>query len=186
MQLIQGGWVEVDTTRTGDWQRPEQDGRVHFLVFRQIPVLEPEITLLALAPRAFPVEVDIDALLVLVRNRLWLRVALEPRQILKVKTPRLLLEFLCGEELLVCPRAEVEHVEQRVDVEGGEDTWRAERRNRLLRVVARRVERAARHIVLGLLCVVGLGQMMIPDFELFLDSIEILHACGRCIETTLA
>ena len=56
-------------------------------ILREVAVLEPEAALIALAPRAFPVEVDVDALLVLFRDRLRLRVPLEPRQVLYVETP---------------------------------------------------------------------------------------------------
>ena len=60
---------------------------VQCLIFREISVLEPEIALLPLAPRAFPVEVNIDALLVLFRECLGLRVSLEPCQVLDVESP---------------------------------------------------------------------------------------------------
>jgi hypothetical protein len=63
-------------------------------VFRQIPILKPEITLLPLAPRALPVEIYIDTLLVLFRDGLRFGVTLEPSQIFDVESPRLLLEFL--------------------------------------------------------------------------------------------
>ena len=67
------------------------------LVLGQVTVLEPEVALLALAPRALPVEVDVHALLVLLRDRLRLRVPLEPRQVLDVESPRLTLQLLGGE-----------------------------------------------------------------------------------------
>ena len=57
------------------------------LVLGQVAVLEAEVALLPLAPRAFPVEVDVHALLVLLRDRLRLRMPLEPRQVLDVETP---------------------------------------------------------------------------------------------------
>ena len=64
------------------------------LVLGQVTVLEPEVALLALAPRALPVEVDVHALLVLLRNCLRLRVPLEPRQVLYVEPPGLAFELL--------------------------------------------------------------------------------------------
>ena len=66
------------------------------LVLGQVTVLEPEVALLALAPRALPVEVDVHALLVLLRNCLRLRVPLEPRQVLHVEPPRLAFELFRG------------------------------------------------------------------------------------------
>ena len=65
-------------------------------VLGEVAVLEAEVALLALAPRALPVEVDVHALLVLLRDRLRLRVPLEPRQVLDVESPRLTLELLGG------------------------------------------------------------------------------------------
>ena len=60
------------------------DGR---LVLRKVSVLEAEIALLPLAPRAFPVEVDVDTLFVLLCDGLRFRMTLEPRQVLHVETP---------------------------------------------------------------------------------------------------
>ena len=62
------------------------------LILGQVTVLKLEVALLALAPRALPVEVH--ALLVLLRNRLRLRVPLEPRQVLYVERPGLAFELL--------------------------------------------------------------------------------------------
>ena len=73
------------------WDRPS-DARSS--VFREVAVLEPEVALLALAPRTLPVEVDVHALLVLLRDRLRLGMPLEPRQILHVEPPRLAFELL--------------------------------------------------------------------------------------------
>ena len=66
-------------------RRPK--GWTQYLILREVTVFEPEVALLPLAPRAFPVEVDVHALLVLLRDRLRLRMPLEPRQVLDVETP---------------------------------------------------------------------------------------------------
>ena len=68
-------------------RRAGVQGRACALVLGQVAVLEAEVALLPLAPRAFPVEVDVHALLVLLRDRLRLRMPLEPRQVLDVETP---------------------------------------------------------------------------------------------------
>lgn len=57
------------------------------LVLGEIAVLKSEVALLPLAPGAFPVEVDVHALLVLFRDCLRLGVTLEPRKVLDVKSP---------------------------------------------------------------------------------------------------
>ena len=49
------------------------------LILGEVSVLESEIALLPLAPRAFPVEVDIYTLFVILGDRLWFRMSLEPR-----------------------------------------------------------------------------------------------------------
>ena len=67
------------------------------LVLGEVAVLEAEIALLALAPRALPIEVDVYPLLVLLCDRLRLGVPLEPREVLDVKAPRLAFELLGGE-----------------------------------------------------------------------------------------
>ena len=56
-------------------------------VLGQIPILEPEVALLPLAPRTLPVKVDVYTLLVLLCYSLWLRVPLEPGQVLDMETP---------------------------------------------------------------------------------------------------
>jgi hypothetical protein len=66
-------------------------------IFRQISILKPEIALLPLTPGALPVEVYIHALLILFRDRLRLRVTLEPCEVLDMEPPRLPLQLLRGE-----------------------------------------------------------------------------------------
>ena len=77
--------------------KPRKGRPAAALVFGQIAVLETEVALLPLAPRAFPVEVDIHALLVLLRDCLRFRVPLEPCQVLDMETPGLSLELLRSE-----------------------------------------------------------------------------------------
>jgi hypothetical protein len=57
------------------------------LLVRQVDIHETEVGLAQKRPPAFPIKVRILSLLVLVRDRLWLRVALEPCQILFVESP---------------------------------------------------------------------------------------------------
>lgn len=57
------------------------------LVFRQVPVLESEITLLPLAPGSLPIKVHVDTLFVFLGNGLWLGMSLEPRLVLGVESP---------------------------------------------------------------------------------------------------
>lgn len=66
-------------------------------ILRQITILEPKIALLPLTPRALPIEIHVHALLVFFRDRLRLRVALEPGEVFHVESPRLALELLGGE-----------------------------------------------------------------------------------------
>jgi hypothetical protein len=56
-------------------------------ILGKITILKSEIALLPLAPAAFPVEVHIYPLLVLVCDRLGFRVPLEPREILDMEAP---------------------------------------------------------------------------------------------------
>ena len=64
----------------------------------KVSVLESEVTLFPLTPRAFPIEIHVHPLLVLFRDRLRLRMSLEPREVLHVEPPRLSLEFF-GREI---------------------------------------------------------------------------------------
>ena len=57
------------------------------LVLRKISVFEAEVALLSLAPRPFPIEVNVYALFILLGDGLGLGVALEPCEILHVETP---------------------------------------------------------------------------------------------------
>lgn len=97
--------------------------------------------------RTFPIKVQVDALLVRVGDGRRLVRALEPRQVLLVEPPTLLLQLVRGEVLQVRPRAVVKDVEQRVDVELGEQGRRGELRGRFLRVVRRRRVRVPRDVV---------------------------------------
>ena len=92
---------------------------------------------------------------------------LEPSQILHVESPGLPLELLRSEVprtghviyqkttggkfesdlLLICTRVEIEHVEEGLDIELGEDTRSIEQRKRLLGVIRRRLEWVPRHVV---------------------------------------
>ena len=67
----------------------------------QVSVLEGELALDALAPASLVVEVNIRPLLVLLGGHFGLLVPLEPRQVLLVVPPRLLLQLARGEVLLV-------------------------------------------------------------------------------------
>ena len=95
----------------------------------EVAVLEREVGLDALAPAAFVVEVDVRALLVLVRRQLGVVVSLEPGQKVLVVPPRLLFELARGQVLVGGALLEVENEEQRVDrqllEQGGviEDGW---------------------------------------------------------------
>lgn len=113
-----------------------QPGRAVVLLL-QMAVIEREILLPSLRPRSFKVEIQINALLILVRDGLRFIRSLEPRQVLLVESPTLLLELLCGEILHVCPLAIVEDVEQGVYVEIGKERRVGEMRRWLLRVVVR-------------------------------------------------
>ena len=77
------------------------------LIFREIAVLEAEIALLALTPRALPIEVDVHALLVLFRDCLRFWMPLEPGEVLHVEATRLPLELLRG-KIPVTPRGKRE------------------------------------------------------------------------------
>ena len=57
------------------------------LVLGEVAVLEAEVALLALAPRAFPVEVDVNTLLIFLSDGLRLGVTLEPCQVLHMEAP---------------------------------------------------------------------------------------------------
>ena len=92
---------------SGLFTRRHSGGHAEHLVLGEVAVLEAEVALLPLAPRAFPVEVDVHALLVLLRDGLRLRVPLEPRQVLDVETPGLPLELLRG-KIPVTPRGKRE------------------------------------------------------------------------------
>jgi hypothetical protein len=61
--------------------------KTNLLVLREITVFKTEIALLALAPRAFPVKVDVYTLLVLLGDCLGLRVSLEPCQVFNMEPP---------------------------------------------------------------------------------------------------
>ena len=116
-------------------------------------------------------------MLVLLRDGLRLRVPLEPRQVLDVKTPGLPFELLRSEipvtmreevgcdapcqsvmradierrgldSLLVCARVVVEHVEECLDVKLREDPRRVQQRMRHLRVVRGCLDRVSRYVVL--------------------------------------
>jgi hypothetical protein len=60
------------------------------------------------------IEVDVGALLVAVRGLLGLLVPLEPRHVLLVEPPRVVLQALGRQELLVAALLEVEGQEERV------------------------------------------------------------------------
>ena len=60
-------------------------------------VLEAEVGLLSLAPRSFVVKVYVCSLLVVIRDRLWLFMTLEPCQVLLVEPPRLFLQLSCSQ-----------------------------------------------------------------------------------------
>lgn len=78
-------------------QFKEREERSTRSILREISILKPEIALLPLTPRALPIKVDVHALLVLLSDRLRLRVALEPGEVLHVESPRLTLELFGGE-----------------------------------------------------------------------------------------
>lgn len=83
----------------------------------QVLVEEGEILLPPLCPASLEIEIEVNALLVFVRDSGRLVCSLEPRQILLVESPRLFLQFLCCKILHVGALAVIEDVEERVDVE---------------------------------------------------------------------
>jgi hypothetical protein len=71
-------------------------GRNHSIF--KISILESEVALFPLTPRAFPIEIHVHPLLVLFRDRLRLGMPLEPREVLHVEPPRLSLQLFGREE----------------------------------------------------------------------------------------
>jgi len=90
-------------------------GRNHSIF--KISILESEVALLPLTPRAFPIEIHVHPLLVLFCDRLRLGMSLEPREVLHVEPPRLSLQLFGREVLLIRPRVVIEDVKQRLDVQ---------------------------------------------------------------------
>lgn len=98
------------------------------LVVAQVPVLEPEVTLLSHTPAPFPVKVQVLSLLVLIGYFVRFRMSLEPCQKLDVESPRLLLEFLRSQPLLIRSRHVVEYPEQSLYIQPFEKLGRREER----------------------------------------------------------
>eukprot|EP01136_Pigoraptor_vietnamica_P030773 Opistho-1_new@8644 len=150
-------------------------GSRQLLVFK-IAVLERKLALLPLAPARLVVEIDVRALLVLVADVLRVVVALEPRQVLLVEPPALLLELSRSQVLLVRALLVVEDKEERVRVELVKVRGVLEHRRRHLRVVRRRRVRVLRDVDLCPLRVNGLGHAAIACIEHLHRRQLVVHA----------
>jgi hypothetical protein len=97
--------------------------RLKPLVVAQVPVLESEVTLLPYAPTSLPVKVEVLPLLILVCHLVRLGMSLEPCQELDMESPRLFLQFLRCQPLLICPWHIVENPEECLYVQALEELW---------------------------------------------------------------
>jgi hypothetical protein len=81
----------------------------------EVGLLEPEIGFLPRRPSILPVKVDIHPLLILVRDRLWLREPLEPGEVLFVVSPGLPLEFSSGAPPAIGSRLRIFRADNHLD-----------------------------------------------------------------------